>query len=413
MANASDLTRIVEELRRRRTGPTAADVDEWRSLFADPLARFALRALAGDTVDRMADLLEKEKGQVTIVARAIAEFSARGWAPSFAMPVDLHREALQARDRGDSWGQVETLLEAGWTTSGALDRLATRVGVLGAADDDLRAIAQHRARLVERALEHHSKGNYEASIPILLAQVDGITHDATTSPHDPKGRSFFSLHSSRQAEVVDDETLAGINEALPIVREWFSTEYATTAAGGTPKRHGVLHGRELTYDTRINSTKCLVLLLAVWEWASRKLAAEAERRKSDRYAAHAGSNEVDENGWRLDRRGFTDTRLALKNLDLAQTTYHRLHGSYATVDELTADSVARTLLQDTAGLEVHIDSDGWWACRQAASGWTFALGRTPTSGPWYFDQADRPPAPPPATGWRLHDDGNWSGDCYW
>jgi hypothetical protein len=413
VANTFDLTRIVDELRRRGKGPTAADVDQWRSVLADPLARFALRTLAGDTVDRMADLFDEEREQVTVVARAIAEFSGRGWAPSFALPLDALRRALEAHDQGASCEQVEGMLETGWTASGTLDRLAVRVGALGAADDDLRTIAQHRARLVEKAWEHHCDGKFEASIPILLAQVDGITHDATTSPQDPKGRSFFSLQSGRQAEVVDDETLAGINEALPIVRQWFSAEYPTTADGGTPNRHGVLHGRELTYDTRINSTKCLVLLLAVWEWASRKLTAEAERRSSDRSAAHAGSDEVDENGWRLDRRGFTDTRLALKNLDLAQTMYHRLHGRFGTIDELTTDSVAKMLLQDTAGLEAQVQDDGWWACRQSASGWTFALGRTTTSGPWYFDDADQPSAPPPATGWRLQDDGHWSGDCYW
>jgi hypothetical protein len=64
-------------------------------------------------------------------------------------------------------------------------------------------------------------------------------------------------------------------------------------------------------------------------------------------------------------------------------------------------------------LRVIIDGDSWWACRQSESGWTFAIGRTPTSGPWYFDDADPPTAPPPGTGWRTEDDGNWSGDCYW
>jgi hypothetical protein len=413
MSEGFDLAQVIEELRRRRQGPSASDIDEWQSLLADPFARVALRTLAGDTVDRMAEMLTAESDRVTVVARAIGQFSGRGWAASFAMPVDVYRRALQVHDQGGSREEVEALLEAGWAESVSLDRLAARVGILGAADDDLREIAQHRARLIEKAWAHHANGSYEASIPIVLAQIDGITHDATTSPQDEKGRSFFSLGDNRRADVVDDETLAGISEALPVVRKWFSTEYATTATGGTPNRHGVLHGRELTYDTRTNSTKCFVLLLAMWEWANRKLASEADRGKVDRYEANAGSDDVDENGWRLDRRGFTDTRLALKNVDLAQATYHRLHGHYATIDELGADTVARTLLQGATDLTVHVDGDSWWAWRQSESGWTFAIGRTPTSGPWYFDDADPPTAPPPGTGWRTDDDGNWSGDCYW
>lgn len=83
------------------------------------------------------------------------------------------------------------------------------------------------------------------------------------------------------------------------------------------------------------------------------------------------------------------------------------------MDELTADPVANTLLQDTTGLDVHVGSDGWWAWRRSAAGWSFAIGRAPNSGPWYFDDATPPTAAPPSTGWRLNDDGNWSGDCYW
>lgn len=238
MSEGFDLAQVIEELRRRRQGPSASDIDEWQSLLADPFARVALRALAGDTVDRMAEMLTAESELVSVVARAIGQFSGRGWAASFAMPVDVYRRALQLHDQGGSWEEVEALLEAGWAESVSLDRLAARVGILGAADDDLREIAQHRARLIEKAWAHHANGSYEASIPIVLAQIDGITHDATTSPQETKGRSFFSLHGRRKAEVVDDETLAGINEALPIVRKWFSTvlRRRQPANGGTTRR---------------------------------------------------------------------------------------------------------------------------------------------------------------------------------
>lgn len=256
-------------------------------------------------------------------------------------------------------------------------------------------------------------GAFEASIPIVLAQVDGIVSDATTSDDAHEGKRFFSS-GAHQADVIDEETLAGINEALPAVRDWFSESYWQTDSQQTANRHGVMHGRELAYDTAVNSTKCFVLLLAIWEWASRVFQKEAERRKSNRYQAHAGSDEVDERGWRYDRRGFTQTRLALKNLDLAQRSHRDSTNRYGTLDEVRNHVVA-SLLYKGEGLEVLVDvaDDGWWAWSRSESGWVFALANSFDSGPWYYDDREPPAAPPPAPGWRLADDGNWSGDCYW
>ena len=71
-------------------------------------------------------------------------------------------------------------------------------------------------------------------MPIVLAQVDGISHDATASDDEPQGRSFFSMSPQRQAEVADDETLAGIAFGLPAVRTWFSDQYVSTGPAAPP-----------------------------------------------------------------------------------------------------------------------------------------------------------------------------------
>lgn len=62
------------------------------------------------------------------------------------------------------------------------------------------------------------------------------------------------------------------------MRDWFSASVAVGAAHGTVSRHGVMYGRELRHDSRANSTKSFVLLLAIWEWANRQLSAQAEDR---------------------------------------------------------------------------------------------------------------------------------------
>ena len=411
--NDATFERFVDEVRRRGHGPTPEDLSIWRTIVNDPISFWTLRSLAGDVVDEMPRLLAEEKDLVVTVARAIEEFARHGWAASFRMPIPAVKEALRAYDSGAPWTDVEQVLHDGWSNSASLDRLSVQVGAMGAADDELWAVSKGRARLIDAAWSHHTSGAFEASIPIVLAQVDGIVSDATTSNETPKGKRFFSSGRD-QADVVDDETLAGISEALPVVRDWFSESNWHTDEQGRANRHGVMHGRELAYDTAVNSTKCFVLLLAVWEWANRVFQIEADRRKTIRYQSHAGSDDVDERGWRYDRRGFTETRLALKNLDLAQRSYWDRTNRYGTLEELRSDVVA-SLLYEEKGPEVvvNVSDDRWSAWSRSESGWVFAIANTPDSGPWYYDDQEPPAAPPPAPGWRLNDDGNWSGDCSW
>ena len=49
----------------------------------------------------------------------------------------------------------------------------------------LKQIMWSRASLVEKAIAHHFAGAYEASIPIIDAQIEGLTRDLTN-------QSFFS-----------------------------------------------------------------------------------------------------------------------------------------------------------------------------------------------------------------------------
>ena len=411
--NGGDFGRFVEEIRRRGHGPSSEDLSIWQTIVSDPISFWTLRTLAGDVVDEMPRLLAEEKELVVTVARAIKEFARHGWAASFRVPIPAVKEALRVHDGGAPWTHVEQVLHDGWSNSASLDRLSAQVGTMGAADDELWAINKRRARLIEAAWNHHVNGAFEASIPVVLAQVDGIVSDATTSDETPKGKRFFSA-GPEQADVVDDETLAGINEALPVVRDWYSESYWRTDSQESANRHGVMHGRELAYDTAVNSTKCFVLLLAIWEWANKVFQIEAERRKSIRYQSHAGSDEVDERGWRYDRRGFTETRLALKNLDMAQRSYRDSTNRYGTLDDLRSDVVASLLYRDEdPEVVVNATEDRWWAWSRSESGWVFAIANTPDSGPWYYDDQEPPAAPPPARGWRLTDHGNWSGDCYW
>lgn len=402
----------VNELRNRLG---VKDDEPLRRVMADPVALLALRSLAGDSIDRTVELLKEQNQRLSATATAMNKMAQLGWAPSGHMPTRAPEVVVECLESGVDDFVVDQRLETVWAGASILDTLPLRIAGLGAGDDQLRQLSQERARLLAKAWHHHEQVEYAASIPIGLAQIDGITYDATTSPGNPVGVSLFSSSSSVDRAVADDETVAGMNAALPAVRNWFFDQAVTTSVQGALNRHAVLHGRELAYDTHLNSLKTFVLLLAVWEWASRKFTKEAERRKVDRYLQHADSDAVDENGWRMDRRGFTATRDGLRQLAIAQMSFAQRNSQSGTLADLQKDVVCRTLVKEPDLLTIQLDEAGsWWAWRRSESGWVFAIGGPPGDDRTFYTDGESPPiGPPPGGPWRTTDDGNWSGDCYW
>ena len=65
------------------------------------------------------------------------------------------------------------------------------------------------------------------------------------------------------------------------------------------------------------------------ECAKPKLDAQSRVAAAAKEARYAGSNEVDEEGRRLDRRGFDEAKQALWKLSSYQFGYFKRHGRYA------------------------------------------------------------------------------------
>ena len=227
-------------------------------------------------------------------------------------------EALEVYDRAGSIDEAEAVLVEGWNQSAISLRFCeTRLRGLGMADEELGQLCRARAELVEKALKHHQAGAYEASVPIVLAQIDGLVRDMTDGVH-----GFFSGLGDR-SHLRDATTVPGVDEGLDALQRYFGARQDITSSTGAASRHGILHGRELGYDTKTNSTKALVLLLAVIEWAVPRAREIAERRKTEREARWAGSNELDERGARLDRRGFSEMRAELRTVHIRQIAEYR------------------------------------------------------------------------------------------
>jgi hypothetical protein len=163
---------------------------------------------------------------------------------------------------------------------------------------------------------------------------------------------------------------------LQPLRLLFSEDMRASGVTGELSRHGILHGRELGYDTLVNSTKALVLLLAILEWAQPRARAMVEQFRREREERYAGSDETDEEGRRLDRRGFEEAQQSLRWLQTVQAARFREAGIYGDdLDDLQPGEIGDELLRGkaTITLETSTDRHEFWAWRKTTSGFCFGV----------------------------------------
>lgn len=302
--------------------------------------------------------------QLVVDMADAVQFAERGWAITEVFNVEMLREALRVLRDTQSMERAEVeLVKQLNSGERPLWFAVSRVDRIGWDDLELREIARERGRLTEKALAHHVAGSYEASVPMALAQVDGITHDLTE-------RSFFPRRNVEH--LLDDTSLLGMDEILGSLQSVYGESMRTSSAHGRLSRHGILHGRELGYDTLENSTKSLVLLGAVVNWAIPR----GEKLAEQRAQGWAGTNELDAKGRRRDRRGFEQAIEDLCDVSFGQAKYFEAHGEYAgCVRDLPFVSNADDLMSrpDGLGMSRADDNSAYWSWCGTPSGYVLGV----------------------------------------
>lgn len=324
-----------------------------------------------------------------------------GWIAIGAAPHDEYRKAARFAQQGDHEA-AETLLVAAWNEDDIRLRWAVNwVTALYRGDPETEAIGHARWEILDEAHRDHEDQRYASAISVVLAQLDGIVYDMTGAD----ARSFFS--SGKKASHLEDETtLAGHPRGLRVLGELYNRGSKATSLEGSLRRHSILHGRELRYATVANSTKAFVALLAVIEWA-KPIAEVAERKRhQDRERRFAGSNEVDEFGRRLDRRGFDEAQGILNTLAMYEFGHYQRCGRY-TADAMQLDP-AGDLSQQS---DVRIETDGqgtvFRAWLSTPSGVVFGVAGSGGEWPrWEYVGTSPPPPELKAVSWRhqIHDE---------
>ena len=250
------LTKALERLAARTSGLVAVREDLLRlhqsTDFLPELASAAsAKALQAGLFEVNARLLEcfsypwKELATTQIRQEHLATLAEHGWFLDPEMPFTtpaVLAEAIEVED-------------VGAVTTWLADHFRQRV------DDIATTLTEKfpsRARILSEAFDAHREGKYNLSIPVLLAQSDGMCKDTW---------AFFLFPGGERKELVaaiighDDNAfranLAGLlGQPVPLWRTRKEREPDFVELN----RHQVLHGESVNYGTEINSLKAISFL---------------------------------------------------------------------------------------------------------------------------------------------------------
>lgn len=208
------------------------------------LSYFKKKAYEGD--ETVMNILKMLVAIPDAMKRGIEEMAAIGWFPTtFSYPNKMYERHLTSREAIDEYmiNDIDVNLEK----------------------IEVNIIEKYPARseVISMAFQLHKERNWIASIPLLLAQTDGICAQNL-------GAFLFSEHEKREASIKEkfknnhEEVINYLVYPFTMETQFgagISKKSSNHKING-PNRNGVLHGsrKHLDYASEINSAKSISLL---------------------------------------------------------------------------------------------------------------------------------------------------------
>lgn len=206
----------------------------------------AQSAMWDTTARRMIELQEWWERLPPKLKWAYSVIGSVGWYSDDDMPVDQPIVLAEAIEAGEV-EEVEQLLEEHF------EARATSI------EASLAELFPDRRVILGKAFSAHHRGDFELSVPVFLAQADGICSDRCGEKLF--GRSRGKPRTAKYVEQVaanafQEATLHFLSEPMPISASPDSPDFVARSLN----RHAVLHGTSTTYGTKRNSLKAISLL---------------------------------------------------------------------------------------------------------------------------------------------------------
>ena len=219
--------------------------NDWFIDATKPLAEIfaSLNAKYADMWRGFNDTLRKHEKDLPSLLKVMI---AHSWYPDFAIPIAVSR-ALETYARANTIDKIEEYLIAYYRTN------AERI------EKELVAAHSSRATILTEAFSVYRNKQYVFSIPVLLAQADGISEEILH-------KHFFRTGESIPAAKTKVNNLCAGNYALillaPLIEKGTIRVHTNDLVGQKDylNRHAIMHGSDLLYGTEKNALKCISLL---------------------------------------------------------------------------------------------------------------------------------------------------------
>ena len=266
-----EIDRRLDEIARRLSEP---GWERQRQFLNSRLLRSLALAVGVDLAAIDNSQREAREGLAALMQAAIL-FGPFGWTASgrILKPSDYVEAVALWRSNPDEAAIDEHLTRA-WADPRWFRQSYGPLTTLSGGHEPTLDLLLVRNQLLDKARDHHDRGEYEASVLIVLSQIDGITLQFSETK-----RGFFV--GAKPHDFVDDSTFAGMPEVLlPVWRHVIQSSYGPSLSGAF-QRHSIMHGQELAFGTEVNSTKAFALLGGVIDWLKPKAAALTEKWRTE------------------------------------------------------------------------------------------------------------------------------------
>ena len=243
---ADSLQRSVELSRRhfeeafkplQQLADSARQLAEVPKRFAEQQQEFF------ESLQRLAKELPKRQ------RKALQRLGEEGWFLDPAMPATLLQELERLFDE-----HPDEMTE--WLKGFFRERI-------DAIEEQLIASYPHRGHLFQQAFEAHREGKYGLSVPVFLAQADGIFWERTPARQNLfRSKQREKAYSQYVSKISDSYTVIDLHPLSILLPLWMNEDERAERGDSFVglNRHQVLHGESVDYSTEQNSLKAISLL---------------------------------------------------------------------------------------------------------------------------------------------------------
>ena len=227
----------------------------WVIKVLSPILPKKIRArLSMLDANKLANIRNNMEELMCLPDRFNAQFAERGWIMFEDMNENVATKAVAMAEEGKI-DEAEQVLVEFWTTE-----------IIRFHITQLKSVEAFPTRwqLAIDAEELYSQGKYHACTLIVLAVLDGIVQETSAR--------FLGINQNFSAEKTILEAwdsiaghstgLSNLKKVMLKPRKKTNTEVVTL-----PYRHGIVHGMDVNFNTRIVAAKAWAALFSVGEWA--------------------------------------------------------------------------------------------------------------------------------------------------